>query len=43
MTKKKGRTLEITVNEGAKAQIHWPQEAWKRNYDCVRLLVWTTR
>jgi hypothetical protein len=22
MTKKKGRTLEMTVNEGAKAQIH---------------------
>jgi hypothetical protein len=26
MTKKKGRTFEMTVKEGAKAQIHWPQE-----------------
>lgn len=25
MTKKKGKTLEITVNDGANAQIHWPQ------------------
>ena len=30
MTKKKGRTLEMTVNEGANAQIHWPQLAWNR-------------
>lgn len=27
MTKKNGSTLEMTVNEGAKAQIHWPQLA----------------
>jgi hypothetical protein len=26
MTKKKGRTLEMTVKLGANAQIHWPQE-----------------
>lgn len=30
MTKKNGRTFEITVKEGGKAQIHWPQLAWKR-------------
>jgi len=35
MTKKNGRTLEMTVNEGAKAQIHWPQEAWNRKKSIV--------
>jgi hypothetical protein len=30
MTKKKGRTLEITVKLGAKAQIHCPQDETKR-------------
>ncbi len=23
-------TFEMTVKDGAKAQIHWPQEVWKR-------------
>jgi len=23
-------TFEMTVKEGAKAQIHWPQDVWKR-------------
>jgi hypothetical protein len=27
ITKKKGSTFEMTVKEGAKAQIHWPQLA----------------
>jgi len=35
MTKKKGSTFEMTVNEGAKAQIHCPQEAWKRKNSIV--------
>lgn len=35
MTKKNGRTLEITVKEGAKAQIHWPQLAMKRKKSMV--------
>ncbi len=35
MTKKKGRMLEMTVKEGAKAQIHWPQLAWKRKNSSV--------
>lgn len=35
MTKKKGSVLEITVKEGAKAQIHWPQLAWKRKKSIV--------
>jgi hypothetical protein len=30
MTKKKGRTFEMRVSDGAKAQIHWHQLAWKR-------------
>jgi hypothetical protein len=31
ITKKKGRTFEMTVNEGAKAQIHCPHDALPSN------------
>ena len=35
MTKKNGNTFEMTVNEGAKAQIHWPQLAIKKKNSIV--------
>ena len=35
MTKKKGRTFEMTVKEGAKAQIHCPQLAWNKKKSMV--------
>jgi hypothetical protein len=35
ITKKKGKTLEMTVKDGANAVIHWPQLAWKRKKSIV--------